>query len=282
MSTIPAIDCLYSTETSSATLVSASPCGQPIEERVTVMNECGIEQVLLAPCKRWKCERHWICGEIQLDEVVYCVAGRPTRFAGLVAYNPYAIVESLQQVTEAIRDRDFRGVYIHTEGSDIALNDRRMYPLYSRCVELNVPLLIQVGASALRKFGPAAANEITSILVDFPDLRIVAGWHGIFNIMEGRESLQRHSNVSIAMDANVSPENQNKLTEFLMEFPERCMWGSNGLPWRPLLHRVRSFDLPSPVLTAFLHDNAIGVFNLARPWRETAAPRAERIIVAET
>jgi uncharacterized protein len=276
----PAIDCLYSIDSAAPAI---SGCGRSLEATVTAMNQNGVEQVVLGPCTRFKCDRHWFCSEIQIDEVLHFVATRPTRFAGLVSYNPFAIIESLQQVTEAITERDFRAVYVHTDGNDVGLHDPRMYPLYARCVELNVPLMLQVGtrnrlpATAC----PAPASDIDPILVDFPDLRIIAAWSGRLQCDEVAVLFQKHSSIHLATDANVSPEEESALLNFLSAYPDRCMWGSNGLPWPTLLQRVRSLQLPDTQLKLFLHDNAFQIFGLARPLASAAIPFPERITVAE-
>ena len=36
-------------------------------------------------------------------------------------------------------------MYVHIYGFDIPLNDAKMYPLYAKCVELDVPVSMQVG-----------------------------------------------------------------------------------------------------------------------------------------
>jgi uncharacterized protein len=280
MNTHPVIDCLYSIDSAAPAI---SGCGRSLEGTVTAMNQDSVEQVVLAPCTRFKCDRHWFCTEIQIDEVLHFVATRPTRFAGLVSYNPCAIIESLRQVTEAITERDFRAVYVHTDGNDVGLRDARMYPLYARCVELNIPLMLQVGASNRLPSapGPASASDIDPILVDFPELRIIAAWAGRLQCDELAALCEKYSSLHLAIDANVSPDEEPALLKLLSGYPDRCMWGSNGLPWPTLLQRVRSLQLPDEQLKLFLHDNAFRIFGLARPLATAAVPLPERISVAE-
>ena len=40
---------------------------------------------------------------------------------------------------------NFKGVYVHIYGFDIPLHDKKMYPLYAKCAELDVPVSMQVG-----------------------------------------------------------------------------------------------------------------------------------------
>lgn len=277
----PCIDSLFSIESSSSVLRPIdSSCGEPLTSLVASMNRLNISSVMLAPCTRWQCERHWICGEIQLDEVLHYVTEQPMRFAGLVSYNPNAIVESLKQVSEAIREHDFRGVYVHTEGSDVRVGDRRMYPLYARCVELEMPVVIQVGGSQHIGHSMARASELSSVLVDFPDLQVVAAWTGTIHVGEIKGLCAKHASLSFSLHGDVAAGEEAAFVDFLCgEGRSRCMWGSNGLPWDALLNRIVSYALPEPVSGAFLHDTAARVFGLTRPSRAT---RSEvRVLTAE-
>src|SRR4051794_4711666 len=142
MPTLGIIDTLFSME-SPSTVIHLAKCGDTVADCVAAMDAAGIRKVVLAPCKRWDCERHYVCEDIQIDEVRRCVAARPDRFAGLAAYNPHEISESMQQVEQALRVSDFRGVYIPWNADGVRLQDASMYPLYARCVELNVPVMVQ-------------------------------------------------------------------------------------------------------------------------------------------
>ncbi|MEO5723830.1 MAG: amidohydrolase family protein, partial [Ilumatobacteraceae bacterium] len=65
------------------------------------------------------------------------------------------------------------GVFPTDMGYD--LNDRRMYPLYSACIEAGLPVRINVGIA-----GPLLSSRhqhpelLEDLLVDFPDLTVIA------------------------------------------------------------------------------------------------------------
>ena len=65
-------------------------------------------------------------------------------------------------------------------GFDIPLTDRKMYPLYAKCVELDVPVSVQVG-HVLETMPSDCGLPIylDRVACDFPELRILAshtGW----------------------------------------------------------------------------------------------------------
>lgn len=261
----PLVDALFSIDTSSSPIIAAdSSCSQTVPSLIASMDEHGITQLLLAPCKRWRCERYWICGDIQFNEVLHYVAAHPERFYGLAPYNPHAIIESLQQVGSAIRDYDFRGVYVHSEGSGVSISDRRMYPLYALCVELCVPVMVQV-------LNSDTGNQVTAlstVLVDLPDLQLVAAWFGPLDVGCIQSLCDKHPLLSFIIDGDVAEGNRRVFMDFLSTTGGSCcMWGSNGLPWKSLLDRIHSYSLPGSVQRSLLHDNAARLFGLDRPVR---------------
>jgi len=92
------------------------------------------------------------------------------RFVGLAGYNPFRIKESLAEIELAVTRHGFKGVYVHIYGFDIPLNDAKMYPLFAKCVELDVPVSMQVGhvleASPSDGARPMLLDRIAC---DFPD-----------------------------------------------------------------------------------------------------------------
>src|SRR5438270_8837094 len=95
---VPIVDCLFSLEA-----ISRERSPQP-RELIQEMDRAAIDRVLLTPCRRWRCERHWGTDGINLSEVNSLVTSMPQRFAGLAAYDPYAIAESLALIDLAIEN----------------------------------------------------------------------------------------------------------------------------------------------------------------------------------
>lgn len=270
------IDCLFSPEAGrSSACADVSGCAESSASMLARMDAAGIDRVLLSACKRWKCERHWICGEIQVDEVLQYVNAAPDRFAALASYNPYEITASLQQVEHAIKLQDVRGAYVHTDGSDVGLRDRRMYPLYARLVALAKPVMIQVGAAG----SPFGVEELSKIAADFPELTIVATWSGALDVTAAQALFAERPGVYAAFD--VRPAGKDAC-EWLQQdgVAERCMWGSNGESWDDLRQTLPSLPLNETTCRKYFRDTAIKVFELGRASARPMPPVID-IAVAE-
>ena len=131
------------------------------------------------------------------------VSRYPDRLVGLAGFNPLLKLESVRRVERAVKEFGFKGVYIHTYGFGIPLNDRLYYPLYAKCVELGIPVSMQVGHSAEHmpnELGRPIHLDIVAL--DFPELKLI-GAHTGWPWTEEMISLAwKHENVYLGIDAH--------------------------------------------------------------------------------
>lgn len=120
--------------------IGGLPSYDSIEQMLFLMDEAGVEKVFVTQCKMWSYWNKWMYMDTSLEDVIQYTQKYPDRFVGLAGYNPFRIRESLQEIETAVKMYGFRGVYVHIYGFDIPLHDRKMYPLYAKCVELDIPV----------------------------------------------------------------------------------------------------------------------------------------------
>jgi predicted TIM-barrel fold metal-dependent hydrolase len=249
---VPIIDCLFSLES-----VTRERSLEP-RELAREMDRAAIDRVLLNPCKHWRCEQHWGPDGISLADVNSFVTAMPHRFGGLAAYDPYAIPESLALIELAL-ENEYSGVYVQTEGADIAVADSRMYPLFGKCLSDNIPLVIQVGTSS----GTIAAPEdIAKIAEDFPDLKVVAGVCGTIDLTAMLNLCERYANIYFAFDGSFPFPTDIRRFRNSEIARQRAMFGSNGCRWLDLHDGIARLELPFEGARAFLHDNAASVLRI--------------------
>ena len=249
---VPIIDCLFSLES-----VSRERTPNP-KELAREMDRAAIDRVLLTPCRRWRCERHWGPDGISLAEVNALVTAMPQRFAGLAAYDPYAVPESMALI-ELAMENDFRGVYVQTEGSDLGLRDSRLQPLYMKCEREAIPLIVQVGVSMSNI---AAPGDLAAVAEEFPQLKIVAGVCGAIDLPNVLALCEHYANMYFAFDGSlIFPDDIRRFRNSEIAF-QRAMFGSNGCRWLDLIDSFARIELPYDSMRAFLHDNAAAVLKV--------------------
>jgi predicted TIM-barrel fold metal-dependent hydrolase len=213
----------------------------------------------------WSYRRKWMYMDTQLEEVAQYTRAYPDRFVGLAGYDPFHIKESLAEVETAVRDYGFKGVYVHIYGFDIPLDDRKMYPLYAKCVELDVPVSVQVGhvLEAMPSDG-ARPMLLDRVACDFPDLRILGAHTGWPWVEELISVCYKWDNVWFGVDAWMPKYLSPQILQFVNSRmgQDRCVWGTNGLPWKENLRQLDDLQLRDEAKRKLVRDNAIELFKL--------------------
>jgi uncharacterized protein len=100
----------------------------------------------------------------------------PDRFAGIANIDPNTGMEAVRNLVRFVRDEGAVAAHCWSAGfiPQVPLNDKKMYPVYAKCVELDVPIILYAGVPGPRI--PMAAQDVA--LLDevcwfFPELKIV-------------------------------------------------------------------------------------------------------------
>jgi predicted TIM-barrel fold metal-dependent hydrolase len=245
--------------------IGGLPQYENIPAMIAKMDEANVVKVCITQCKMWSYWNKWMYMDTSLDEVAQYTTQYPDRFAGLAGYNPFRIKDSLREIDRAVREYDFKGVYIHIYGFDIPLHDRKMYPLYGKCVELDIPVSIQVGhvleAMPSEHARPMYLDRIAS---DFPDLKIVGAHTGWPWVEELISVCYKWDNVYFGVDAWMPKYLKPEIIHFINSRmgQDRCLWGTNGLSWKESRDQIEEIGLKEDVKKRLLYDNAAELFKL--------------------
>lgn len=241
------------------------PSFESIETMLQKMDEANVDKVFITQTKMWSYRNKWMYMDTQLDEVTQYTGRYPDRFVGLAGYNPFRIPESLREIEVGVKEHGFRGVYIHIYGFDIPLSDRKMYPLYAKCVELDIPVSMQVGhvleGMPSEHGRPMHLDQIAS---DFPDLKMVGAHTGWPWVEELISACYKWENIYFGIDAWMPKYLKPEIVQFIGSRlgQDRCLWGTNGLSWKESLAQLEQLKLREEAKRNLLRDNAIRLFRL--------------------
>ena len=100
----------------------------------------------------------------------------PDRFFGSFGVDPNRGMEGVRDLVRAHDEFGIKAATAFPAGfsPQVAINDKKMYPLYAKCVELDIPICINAGVAGPRV--PSAVQHVE--LIDevcwfFPELRLV-------------------------------------------------------------------------------------------------------------
>lgn len=85
-------------------------------------------------------------------------------------------MDQIRDIVRAHEEIGLRAVTLFPSGvsPQIPINDKLWYPVYSKCVELDIPVFTTAGVPGPRvKFMPQWVGHLDEVCYDFPELRIV-------------------------------------------------------------------------------------------------------------
>lgn len=204
---------------------------------------------------------------IDNDEVAGFVRAHPTRFRGLAAVDLNRPMVGVRELRRAVRELGFAGLRIIPWLWGLPPDDRRYYPLYAECIELDVPMCLQVGHT-----GPLMSSEpgrpipyLEHVALEFPDLRIVAGHIGAPWTAEMISLATKFPNVYIDTSAYKISRYPPEFVAYLRGHgAKKVMFGSNYpmLTAAQCLQSIDQLELTAEGAELFLSGNARRVFRL--------------------
>jgi predicted TIM-barrel fold metal-dependent hydrolase len=100
----------------------------------------------------------------------------PDRFFGGIGIDPNEGMEAVRKIERAKGDFDIRSVSAFPSGlyPQVPINDKKFYPVYAKCVELDVTFCSTAGVPGPRiPFAPQDVAHIDEVCWYFPELRFV-------------------------------------------------------------------------------------------------------------
>src|SRR4029079_4371376 len=139
-----------------------------------------------------------VLGRVDNYVLADVVAEYPSRFFALASISPFDGMRGVREFEHLIRDRKLNGLRVAALYNNLAASDRRYYPLYAKCVELDIPVRIYTSMNYAndRPYDLGHPRHLDQVAMDFPELRIVAGLGGWPWINDMVGLLRRHPNLT--------------------------------------------------------------------------------------
>ncbi|HET7640124.1 MAG TPA: amidohydrolase family protein [Ktedonobacteraceae bacterium] len=231
------------------------------EQFIQMMDEAGVGRVMLSA---WHRPGKWV---ISNDTVAAMVGQYPQRLCGVAAVNLEKPVEAVHELERAVKELGFKALRVVPWLWNRPPNDKFYFPLYVKCIELNIPFCTQVGHT-----GPLMPSEtgrpipyLDEVALTFPELRIVAGHIGHPWTDEMIGVAWKHENVFIDTSAYLPRYYPPQLVHYLKTYgQDKVLFGTNfpQLSFTKCVQQVHAMNLPDEIQTKFLSGNARRVFQL--------------------
>jgi predicted TIM-barrel fold metal-dependent hydrolase len=195
------------------------------------------------------------------------------RFICLAAISPLDGMRGVREFERLVREEGIGGMRVVALYNSIPASDKRYYPLYAKCVELDVPVRVYTSMNYAndRPYDLGHPRHLDEVCIDFPELRVVAGLAGWPWVNEMIGLLRRHPNL-YADTAAHRPRHfatPGSGWEMFMQFgntllQDKIMVGLSrgifGVPFEELIGEYQQLPLKDSVKEKWLYKNALTFF----------------------
>jgi predicted TIM-barrel fold metal-dependent hydrolase len=209
---------------------------------------------------------------IRNEEVAEICAKHPDRFTGVGTVDPRGKpMDVVREIERLSKELGLRGVrlepYAYGNGMVGAAPNEKMYwPVYAKCVELSLPVAIQVGHT-----GPLLPSEagrpiyLDEVALAFPELVIIGchigqPWHEEMMILAWK-----HPNVYVETSARAPKHWPEEFVKFATTYgQDKVLWATDYplLTFDRTLTELRELGVSDAVYQKIVRDNTIRAFGL--------------------
>ena len=219
------------------------------EELLPEMDRLGIERAIVT-----------MSVDRPSEHALRFVDKAPERFSLGLGVDPGRMMKGLWEMEAIARNHPSVCAKVVPFSTDVPPSDATYYPLYTKCVELDLPLTINTGLP-----GPPVAGEcqnpihLDRICVRFPELKLCMAhgadpWWGVATRL-----MIKYKNLHLMTSAYAPKHFPPELLHFMnTRGKDKVIFASDhpALDWERCVNEARALDLREGVLEKFMYDNA--------------------------
>jgi predicted TIM-barrel fold metal-dependent hydrolase len=244
--------------------------GTSLEEMLRLMDGAGIERSFLIAAKVGP-EHHPACYHVPYALVADAVRQYPDRFYGLAGIDPTEGMDGVRALEHAVRELGFIGAHYYPHWFELAPDHAKLYPFYAKCVELGVPIQMQVGQSLVydrRLPRRSVGRPITldAVACDFPELKLIGIHVGIPWAEEMIAMAWKHANVFIGSDAHSPKYWPDAFVQYINTYgQDKVIFGTDFpvLRFGRTREQIEDLNLRAGPKRKFLRDNVLRIYGIS-------------------
>jgi len=248
---------------------AATYAGVSLEDMLRRMEAAGIERAFLVAARAGP-TGHRASFHVPYELVADAVRQYPDRFSGLAGIDPTRGMAGVRELQRAVEELGFVGAHSYPHWFELAPDHARYYPFYAKCVELGVPIQLQVGQSLIyskdlprRSVGRPIALD--AVACDFPELKLIGIHIGVPWTQEMIAMAWKHENVFIGSDAHSPRYWPPDFVHFLNSYgKDKVIFGTDFpiLGFERTMREIDQLALKPEVRRKLLRENAVRIYGL--------------------
>jgi hypothetical protein len=210
------------------------------------------------------------CYHMPLEVVARAVEMYPDRFRGLVGIDPYQGMAGVRALEAAVRHMGFIGAHVYPHWFDLPPHHAKYYPFYAKCIELDVPIQMQVGQSLIyskehRCRSVGRPIYLDDIACDLPELKLIGSHVGIPWHDEMIAMAWKHENVHLCTDAHSPKYWPPSVVKYINSYgQDKVLFGTDFpvLNFQRTVEEIDALGLKQTARRKFMRDNALRIYGL--------------------
>ena len=227
-------------------------------------------------------------GKSNNAEVISFVNQFPDKFIGFAGTDPHKGMRGIADLKTFVADHGIRGAAIDPYLAQIYVNDAKYYPIYAKCCELEIPLVITTGPATLvpnSVIDHVAPRYIDFVARDFPELKIVVSHGGYPWVNEMIIVAQRNQNVYLELsEYEFFPQSEAYMQAVNTIISDKVMFASAHpfVDFRDALKNYEKLPLTPEVREKVMYKNAAKLLGITEPQANPAGGQQLEKIIIET
>ncbi len=193
----------------------------------------------------------------------------PDRFFGSYAANPNNGMEELRKISRLHKELGIRCVTGFPSGlcPQVPIDDKRWYPVYARCIDLNVPFACCVGVPGPRlPMAPQRVELVDEVCWFFPELKFVMRHGGEPWTDLAVKLMLKYPNLYYSTSAFAPRHYPQSILDYAnTRGAQKIMYAGYfpmGLTLERIFTEMKNVPFKDHVWPLFLRENALRVFEL--------------------
>jgi len=214
-------------------------------------------------------ERAMIGVDEHVELAVVAIEKHPERFFGSYECNPNLAMDEVRKIERLHRDLGIKAITGFPSGlcPQVPINDKKWYPIYAKCIELDIPICLCAGVPGPRlPMEPQKVEHFDEVCWFFPELRIVMR-HGAEPWTDlACKLMLKYENLYYMTSAFAPKYYPANVIEFANKrAPDKVMYAGYypmGLSLERIFDEMPTVPFRDHVWPKFLRENAERVFKL--------------------
>ena len=245
------------------------PAGYMFKDLPEIDGEVDYVAFLLAEMDRWGIDQGLLPVAAGDTWGRRAVADHPRRLSGFTLLDPTRGLDASRDLEHGVTELGSVAAAVFPSGTQpqVAISDALMYGIYAKCVELDVPILMNVGVPGPRfPMATQHVEHLDTVCYDFPELKIVTRHGGEPWAQLAVKLMLKWPNLYYSTSAFAPRHYPQEIIEYAnTRGAEKILYAGyfpSGLSLERTMSELPEVGFRDHVWSRFLRDNAVEVFGL--------------------